>query len=290
MLGHILILLAAISLGWSQVQPLPFELQRPDRSYKLPQELLEISALTDVDEHTIACLHDEAAQLYFMDLRSGQVVRGSQFADPGDMEGLTRVGDEYFALRSDGLVYRLGLNEDEVVVRDTFTLRIPNRNIEGLGWDERNGVILISPKDIPKGKPEVRDKRKIFCYDPQSRRMCDRPALTLSLRQVVDQARRLGMEIPTKTTDKGRVVPALKMRFSSVAIDPFTDHFYLLSAADRVLLVVDREGGLVALEVLDEKLFAKPEGITFLPSGDMLISNEGKGSPPNVHRFGRKKH
>jgi uncharacterized protein YjiK len=279
--------LALVLLSVQDTIPFPFHLDAPARTYRLPPELMEISALTDVDEHTIACLHDEAAQLYFVDLRNGRVVRRLQFAGPGDMEGLTRVGDAYYALRSDGLVYRLILEGSGVQVTDTFRLVVPNTNIEGLGWDERMGRVLVSPKDVPKGTPDQRDERRIYCYDPVAARMCDQPVLTLSVRRVLAEARQQGMAVPLKNTGNGRSLPALKLRFSSVAVDPFTDRYYLLSAVDRILLVVDRAGKLVSLQMLDPKLFAKPEGITFLPSGDMLISNEGKGMPPNIHRFDR---
>lgn len=281
--------LVLLAFSWGAREHADFDLGDPDRTYQLPDELAEISALTDVDANTIACLHDEEARLYFMDLESGSIDRTLEFGVPGDMEGLTRVREEYFALRSDGLVYRMKLLETALLVTDTFRLSIPNRNIEGLGWDEKNGVVLISPKDTPKGKPEVRDTRRIFCYDPIAKRMCDEPALTLSIERIVAQARAMNVEVPMKQTGNGREVPAMKLRFSSVAVDPVTDTYYLLSASDRILLVVDRKGDLVRLEQLDVSLFKKPEGITFLPGGDMLISNEGKDAPPNIHRFNRKR-
>lgn len=72
---------------------------------------------------------------------------------------------------------------------------------------------------------------------------------------------------------------------SSVAVDPTSDHYYLLSAVDRSLLVLDRKGAFVALYLLDEKVLPQPEGITFLPSGDMLITSEGKDGPARMVRY-----
>ncbi|HNK69711.1 MAG TPA: hypothetical protein PKH36_13380, partial [Flavobacteriales bacterium] len=59
----------------------------------------------------------------------------------------------------------------------------------------------------------------------------------------------------------------------------------LLSAVDRTLLVVDRAGKLIALEQLDEELLPKPEGITFLTNGDLVLSSEGKGGTPVIVRY-----
>ena len=113
--------------------------------------------------------------------------------------------------------------------------------------------------------------------------------LTLSVSDVISQARTAGWPIPMRTTDNGRQVSALKLRFSSVAVEPGTDRLYLLSAVDHTLLIMDRLGRLLALHQLDAKLYPKPEGITFLPSGDLLISNEGKGTAPNLLLFKRKR-
>lgn len=278
------VLLGAVLNGQAQI---PFDLAKPARTYRLPPELLEVSALTDVDDLTLACLHDEAAMLYLFDLRQGVIARRFTFGHPGDMEGLTRVGDQYFALRSDGLVYRLSLKGDAVQVLDTFRLAISNRNIEGLGYDERFDRVLVSPKDIPKGSPEVRDVRVIHAFDARTGKVLPEPVLTLSINTLIDQARAKGLTVPMRTTDNGREVPALKLRFSSVAVDLRSDLIYLLSAVDRMVLVVDRQGNLVYLEQLDARAHPKPEGITFLPAGDLLISNEGKGTAPSIVRFSR---
>jgi uncharacterized protein YjiK len=282
------VLLCAALAAWSCApQQRGFDLSRPQRVYTLPQELLEVSALTDVDSTTVACLQDEAATLYFYDLREGRITRRLAFGLPGDMEGLTRVGREYLALRSDGLVYRLVLAGDGVQVRDTFRLHIANRNIEGLGYDEKHGRVLVAPKDFQKGTPEARDRRVIYACDAGGCKGGLAPVLELSMSGLVAEAQRKGFTIPMRTTPKGRSVPAMKLRFSSVAVDPVSDHYYLLSAADRILLVIDRRQQLVALHQLDPKLFPKPEGITFLSSGELLISNEGKDAAPNLLRFAR---
>lgn len=278
------VLLGAVLNGQAQI---PFDLAKPARTYRLPPELLEVSALTDVDDLTLACLHDEAAMLYLFDLRQGVIARRFSFGHPGDMEGLTRVGDQYFALRSDGLVYRLSLKDDAVQLLDTFRLALSNRNIEGLGYDERFDRVLVSPKDIPKGSPELRDVRVIHAFDARTGKVIPEPVLTLSINTLIDQARAKGLTVPMRTTDNGREVPALKLRFSSVAVDPRSDLIYLLSAVDRMVLVVDRQGDLVYLEQLDARAHPKPEGITFLPAGDLLISNEGKGTAPSIVRFSR---
>lgn len=277
-------LLPTLGLG-----PLPpgssFDFHRPERTYVLPTELLEVSGLTDVDQHTVACLQDEAATMYLYDLRTGSVVKKLPFGAPGDFEGLTRVGDQYFALRSDGLVFRTYIDGTTATVLDTFRLAVPHHNIEGLGFDEARKRVLVAPKDFLKGDKRTRSLRYIYAFDPVTEKLDARPALTIDLEVLERQAHEAGIPFPMRTTDNGRSVPALKLRLSSVAVQPGTGHYYLLSALDHCVVVLDGPGNLVALHQLEPHLFPKPEGITFLPDGRLLISNEGKDAPPTLLSF-----
>ncbi|MFN8352720.1 MAG: SdiA-regulated domain-containing protein [Flavobacteriales bacterium] len=284
----ILIALVALSARPApEMAGLPYDLRRPDAVFTLPAELTEISALTDVDERTVACVQDEAATLYFVSVTDGSVLSTVPFSGPADMEGLTRVNGDYFALRSDGLVHHLRMRARPAAldVLDTFRLDVDNRNIEGLGFDPVTGNVLVSPKDFVKGDKELRDERLLYAFDPRDATHKVRVALRLSVAAVVAQARAAGIAVPERTTPNGRVVPAVKLRLSSVAVHPATGHYYLLSAVDRLLLVVDRSARLVALEQLDAGLLPKPEGITFLPNGDLVLSSEGKGSAPVIARY-----
>ncbi len=260
---------------------------RPSLRLDLPTELREVSCLTDVDKHTVGCLQDEQATLYFLDVRTGVITGRHAFAGAGDMEGLTRVGQHYYALRSDGLVYTFSFANNRISAPDSFALRLPHGNIEGLAYDERMKRVLVAPKDVVKGDKGARDKRDVYAFDPATRALLTEPVLSFSVSSLLQQATTRGMSIPMRSTPKGREVPDIKLRMSSIAVDPVSDHFYILSAVDHALFVVDRKGGLVDLVVLDPRELPKPEGITFMPGGDMIITSEGKDSPPRLVRYAR---
>lgn len=259
---------------------IPYDLRRPAQVFELPALLREVSALTDVDDSTVACVHDESASVYFLSIRTGTITDSVAFAGPADMEGLTRVGREFFALRSDGLIYRLSDRPSRLAVMDTFRVDVPNKNIEGLGYDDRSGMVLVSPKDFTKGSKEGKDERMLYAFDPHVPLKAPRVILRLSLEKLERQAAAKGIVIPKEKKGKGKERSVLKLRYSSVAVQPGTGHYYLLSAVDQTLLVVDRSGDLVDLVKLDPKLLPKAEGITFMPSGDMWLSSEGKGRTP----------
>lgn len=273
-------LLALVFPGGTQRQ-----LPKPVATIELPTELREVSGLTDIDNKTVVCLQDEAATLYIVDIADGHVRERHPFGPPGDMEGITRVGNDIYALRSDGLVYQLRRGENRYGIIDSFHLRLPRSNIEGLGFDERNGIVLVAPKDIEKGGADARDRRSVFAFDTATHVLLPKPVLTYSVPAILRQAEASGISIPTRTTPKGKEVPMIKFRMSAVAVDPVSDHYFLLSAVDRSLLVLDRKGAFVALYLLDEEVLPQPEGITFLPTGDMLISSEGKEGPARLVRY-----
>lgn len=264
---------------------IPYDMRKPTAVFELPSRLREVSALTDVDEETIACVQDENASIYFMSTRTGRITDTVQFAGPGDMEGLTRVGNEFFALRSDGLIYRLGDRSAGFALRDTFRVKVPNKNIEGLGYDERTGLVLVSPKDLAKGSKEGKDERLIYAIDPHATMKAPRAVLRLSMDKLERQAIALGIVVPREKKGKGKEKSLLKLRYSSVAVHPISGHYYLLSAVDRTLLVMARGGDLIDLVQLDADLLPKAEGITFMPNGDMWLSSEGKGRTPVLVRY-----
>ncbi|MGV9013830.1 MAG: hypothetical protein ACOH13_14650 [Flavobacteriales bacterium] len=268
-------------------RPATHDLSNPAGQFVLPAELLEISGLTDLDNNTVACLQDEDAIVYIVDLHTGTITERHPFAPRGDMEGLTRVGEDLYALRSDGLIYQLQKQNGRYTAVDSFRVQLDHRNLEGLGYDERSGCVLLAPKDVLKGNPSLRDQRSIFAFDPANRKLLPGTVLTHSLKDIIRQAEAEGVKLPRRTNKKGKAVDALKLRMSSIAVDPVSGNYFVLSAVDQTLLVLDRDGAFVSLHLLDADLLPKPEGITFLPNGDMLIASEGKNGPPRMYRYAR---
>ena len=86
----------------------PFDLHAPDRSYSLPADLKEISAVTISTSESIAwAVNDEQATLFRIDLDDGSVEAGQTFAKHGDYEGIELVGDTVVVARSDGILWRV---------------------------------------------------------------------------------------------------------------------------------------------------------------------------------------
>ncbi|HRO69795.1 MAG TPA: hypothetical protein PK951_05425 [Chitinophagaceae bacterium] len=67
-----------------------------------------------------------------------------------------------------------------------------------------------------------------------------------------------------------------KMKFkpSAASINPKDGMLYIISSINKVLVVTDVNGKLKKAYRIDPAIFKQPEGITFAPSGGMIISNE----------------
>ena len=274
-----------------------YDLAHPTRAFDLPRELREISDLTWVGEHTLGCVQDEKGILYLLDARDGRVRAAHPFGPKGDYEGVARVGAEFYVLRSDGMLLRLTTRGARLGVGDAFALATPQRNLEGLCFDPLRNLLLIAPKDIavppppPKSgdedkaakraRQEAEDERLLWGFDPTTRKLLDEPVLRLTIPRIVEQAEG-NPDLPPRRGKKGQKDPDLKLRFSCVAVHPKTHEIWMLSSSDHLLLAFDRRGDLRELRALDPKLFPKPEGMTFLPDGSLVLSTEADTHPARV--------
>jgi uncharacterized protein YjiK len=56
---------------------------------------------------------------------------------------------------------------------------------------------------------------------------------------------------------------------------------YILASVNKLLVIADKKGNVKNVYTLDPATFNQPEGITFTPSGTLIISNE-KGDEDNA--------
>jgi hypothetical protein len=263
----------------------PFDLSQPTRSFELPDELHELSAITVVDGHSIACVQDEKGVLFWFDLGQGRVTAAQRFGEHGDYEGLARADPEYYVLRRDGLLLRLGQDGKHLRTLAETPLGLPVPEIEGICKDPRGDRLLIAPKEFGKVSKERRDERPLFAFDLVTQRASPEPVMTISIAAVEAAALRLGVELPMRSTPKGKERIELLLHFSDLAVRPATGDVFLLSSVDHLLLVVSPTGAVRFVHHLDEVLLPQPESIAFLPDGDLLLGSEGASGKAALCRY-----
>lgn len=265
-----------------------YDLKHPNAVVIMPDTLREISGLTLLDDSTFVCIQDENGILFLYDLVNLQLREQKPFHIDGDYEGITRVGNALFVLRSDGVLFEIPDLQLPDSALTHWETGIPANNNEGLCYDAPNRRLLIACKGkIGKGAA-LKDQRVVYGFDLMTKTLTSEPVYVFDVRHVTAFARHHHLNLPEKKRKKkGATVsePVIRFRTSAIGIHPVTRQLYLLSAADHLLFIYDMSGTLVHLEQLDPVLFNKAEGISFFDNGDMLITNEGQQNKPTVLRF-----
>mgnify|MGYP003380474272 FL=1 len=253
--------------------------------------LHEVSGLTDIDAHTVACVQDENGIIFFYDLEEQAIVRQLEFHLDGDYEGITRIGKMIYILRSDGTIYGVENYDDPNFILHTYTTGIPAANNEGLCHDPVNNRLLIACKSKLGKGPEYKDKRAIYGFDLKTKELSTHPVFEFDVQKMPEFALLHKIDLPMRTKGKngGTEEAVLKFKASAIGVHPIRKQLYVLSAADHMFFIFDLEGELLHMEPLDPRVFNKAEGITFMENGDMLITNEGQDHRPTLLRFNYQK-
>ena len=175
-------------------------------------------------------------------------------------------------LRSDGHVMRFddgaGLAPEPV----TFDLDIPKRcDAEGLRYDAKRQRLLVSCKDEPGPGLEV--EKAIYGFDLDGRKLQDEPVYVVDSRLVTANLpdHPINRAVRSVLSDK---VDLSGFRPSELAIHPISGDLYILSSVRETLLSLGSGGEVSALWVLPSTELNQPEGMVFLPNGDLFIASE----------------
>ncbi len=263
-----------------------YDLNKPIQTFVLPDTLREVSGLTDIDKTTFACIQDENGILFIYDYSKNEIQKQYSFHIDGDYEGITRVGNTMYVLRSDGVIFEILNYESSNFSISTYNTGIPANNNEGLCYDPENARLLIAAKGkVGKGR-EFKDKRVIYGFDLATKKLTPEPVFDFDLQAIRQFALTSKLELPAKSKKNGAVKePFIKFMTSAIAIHPVSKKLYLLSAADHLFFIFGRDGNIEHMETLNPDIFNKAEGITFLHNHDMLITNEGQNKKPTLLRF-----
>jgi hypothetical protein len=264
-----------------------FDFAQPEYILSLPFELREISGVTDFTFNQIACVQDEDGIIYVYDLYTNSIVKRIPFGEAGDYEGLTLVDSNFYVLRSDASLFKVSQFSDSLISVKNEQLSLPSWNNEGLCYDAKDKRLLVAPKSKLGKGPEYKGLRAIYEIGLEDGRLNESPLFMIDVEELKDFAMERNLPLPMKggnvLTDSLEI--ELKFMPSSLSVHPKTDDIYVISAVDQTMAVFDKKGTILNFISLDPSVFNKPEGITFLQNGDMIITNEGQMGTPTLVRL-----
>lgn len=238
-----------------------YQFLRPDKTYDLPDILVEVSGVTVVDDQTLFCIQDEIGVVFSFDLKSGQTKEVARFSGSGDFEDIVYHNGQISVLRSDGMVFQFPLDDADEVVQKELPIECPDA--EGLFFGESSGVWYVACKEGQSSESEK--LRQVYAFDT---------ALKGSAKEILQVDQReikklLRKKYPELEWDEVKFNP------SAVAVHPVSKALYVLSATHGFIAVFE-SNQLSDIFPLPKKLYHKPEGIDFDQKGNLFLSSEGK--------------
>lgn len=257
---------------FAQSTPLSYDLENPNKVYKLPEYLSEVSALTFYEEGQLAMLHDESGKMFIFDIEEEDIVQRVRFKGNGDFEGIERIGDFIYAIESKGNLFKFQVNMEGVVEKIETPFNKSN-NVEGIGYDPFQNRLLFALKDSGDvGNYSVKG-RGIYSLNLKTNEFEAKPVYTILKN---DLERVIGKEFRFKP--------------SALAVHPRTAELYVLSSNDRAIIIFNADGTPKNLTRLKRKNYPQPEGIAFFPDGTLFISNEVEDEGGTILQFKELHH
>jgi len=247
---------------------------RGDGVVALPPELRELSGMVMVAEDLLACVQDEFGSVFYLEVSGEGSLRMVEFGPGGDYEGIASTPGGLWVLRSDGALHELVADGAGLRIRETYVMPFEG-DFEGLCYDADSNCLLVLPKGRVAGKRKEKSRRRVFGFDLAAMKPLPKPVLTLRIDEVEKQIEERELYAPRRKTKKGKQRVDVSMAGSELLVLPGGD-LLLLMSKDRMLLRVDRQGGVVATAELDAELFEQPESMALLPDGRLLVGSEGR--------------
>ncbi len=249
---------------------LVYDLKKPDDKIFLPYVLTEISGLSFSGEASILMVEDETGKVYDFSLRKKKIVGSWEFKSSGDFEGIERVGEDIFVVKSNGDIYKFPAGAyGKVEASDNNTLLSGKNDVEGLGYDPEKNLLLLALKgdeDIEENKAKG---KAVYGFSIQQNQLLEKELLEITYDDLDDfYEKSKGWKY-----DKDK----LKFKPSGIAFHPIEKRYYIIASVGKLLLVVEPNGEIVASYPIFPRVLSQPEGICFAPNGDMFISSEGEG-------------
>ncbi|GAB4023945.1 SdiA-regulated domain-containing protein [Spirosoma koreense] len=242
---------------------LPYQLDSPAETYKLPKELKEISGLSYYEKDKLLCVQDEDAVAYVFDTKKQAISEEFGFGGYGDFEGIEYVNGDIYALESNGNLFRFKPGSKQIGKTKTD---LPKKTeVEGLGYDPKTKRLLIAVK---KGKGS--SEKAVYSYDLLNK------AVFRDMSLNDEQLTAAGID--PKTYEP-----------SAIAVHPITGEWYILTSVGKRLVITSRRAKIIYSEPLDPKQFVQPEGICFAPNGDLFIASEGDKKKGYILKFPYRK-
>ncbi|MES2829325.1 MAG: SdiA-regulated domain-containing protein [Bacteroidota bacterium] len=242
--------------------PEGYDFQKPDR-FNMPSSLLEVSgiALKDGNPDAFYSIQDEEGKV-FKQKWDVKKQTNTKFAPGADFEDLAIYRDKMLILNSNGSIFSLPMSElskkESKAAKESKHL-IPKADYESIYADPDSNRVYILCKSCKIDKKAKQVTGYILNYN------YDLDSFSLASTFTID------------LTDIVLFNPKLKASLSPSALtkNPKTGEWYILSSANKLLVVADANWKIKGVHRLNSSTFNQPEGLAFDAANNLYIANEG---------------
>ncbi|WP_133574406.1 SdiA-regulated domain-containing protein [Pedobacter metabolipauper] len=242
--------------------PKGYDLKKPDK-FNMPSSLLEISGIAfhNNNSDTIYSIQDENGKLYKQKWDVKKQIN-TKFSPNGDFEDLTILKNNIFVLRSDGVFFSFPITESgKKETKNVHEIKglLPKGEYESIYADNEKNQIYVLCKSCPGDKKTKMVSGYIFDYIAASDSLVSSGEFKVNLQ---------GIEA---------VNPKVKTNLSPSAMtrNPRTNEWYILSSANKLLIITDSKWNITEAHRLNSSTFNQPEGLAFDTDFNLYIANEG---------------
>ena len=223
--------------------------------YKLPTALDEISGLFFYPKDSgIFAIQDEKGWLFKIHLKNPLQIERWKFSNGADYEDLSLVDSTFYVLKSKGVLEKFKFATPDSVSIQSLPISGGKNEFETLYYDSAKHQLIVICKNCEQ---DTRKEVSSWALDPGSDSFG--PAFKIETETIKEQ---LGED------EKFRFKP------SAAAIHPLTGELYVIASVNRTLVILNKDHSVKNAYKINPALFKQPEGLTFAPNGDLIISNE----------------
>jgi hypothetical protein len=224
---------------------------------KLPSYLDEVSGIAYYPkDKSVFAINDEKGWLYKIFLTNNMGIQRWKYAKGDDFEDLVRVDSTFYVLQSSGTILSVRFHTHDSAELHTYALTEPGKNeFEILYHDEQQRRLIMLCKDCVA---DDKNSLSAWAFDLSTLKFSPKPCYVIDVRKIEDL---MGQK-------------KVKFKPSAAAINPATGKLFIISSINKVLVVADQSGIPEEVHRINRTLYKQPEGMTFTPDGDLLISNE----------------
>lgn len=242
---------------------------KPEQLF-LSDELTEISGLSFTKDGRLFGHNDEQGYLYQINQQDGSIEKSFYLGKElplQDFEGLAIEGVNFYLVTSVGDIYLFYEQPDgKYSSYKKFSTGLDQSyNVEGLCFDPETFSLLLACKG--NAKKLYKNEKAILSFNLKEKKLNKEPRFLIPEKELKE---RFGIK---------------NFSPSGIERNPKTGNFFVISAKEKAIVELSKDGKIVNGSKLQDFYHNQPEGIAFDKDLTLFISDEGGNGKATISKY-----